>query len=228
MNYNILLIDDGLGSVSFMKKLEEMHDIKSVLLIDNKNYPYALRKRSIFALSVKLLNKFKAENYIVTNPAIAVNLDKSNRCIINGLKKFYERVDKRSLVLTNKYFADYLSKTGDINSVDAQILSNQVQFFDTKEYIVSNILDHHLKEYEYIYFMDSNFYVLKDFILNRYADKKIYFIQDFIIDELDDLNLAKHRKDRSEIFVTMDRRSIYLNLEDIYDDSFMKVKNIAL
>ncbi|CDZ74672.1 Hypothetical protein ING2D1G_0489 [Peptoniphilus sp. ING2-D1G] len=228
MNYNIALIDDGIGSVEFMRELKKRYS-NSALLVDNKNYPYSLRKKSIFAMSIKLLSKLKAENYIVTNPAIAVNLEKSNRNVISGLKRFYDSIDASAIVLTNKYFADYLKKMhGEMNSEDAQILSNQVQTFGVQEYVVKNILDYYLKGYKNVYFMDSNFYVLKDFILDTYSDKNIYFIQDFIMDELKDLNFDKNVKNNLKIFVTADRRSTYLNLEDIYGESYVGIKNIVL
>ncbi|MDO5041347.1 MAG: hypothetical protein Q4D95_04575 [Peptoniphilus sp.] len=222
---NILLIDDGLGSVEFMRKLAE-GGMGGDLLIDNKNYPYALRERSILALSIKLLNRFKAENYIVTNPAIAVNLQNSNRKIIDGLEKFYALAGEGALVLTNRYFARHLKGEKGVKAVDAQVLSNQVQFFDIKEYILANILDYYLEGHEEVFFMDSNLYVLKDFVLKRYKGKKIHFLQDFIMDELEALKVKGNSK--GEIFVTMDRRSVYLNLEDTYAESFWKVKNTAL
>lgn len=219
----ILYIDDGLGAIISSEDFKNCFAADYSLIIDNVNFPYSL-KYKIKKLLARYKNLGEYDCIITTNPAIALNIDDEN--LILNFKNFHEELKDGDLVITNNYFKKHLEdKNKAIRVVDGQVLSNQVQIFTTPSYIVDNILKSYIKDEKNIYFMDTNFYIVKDFILKNYPNRNIVFIQDIIKDELLGKKSSVFREDL-KIYLTGYRRGVYLSLEDKYKRSFIDIKEI--
>lgn len=218
----ILYLDDGLGAIMSCQEFKKHLSCNYDLLVDNVNYPYSLRSGLKNHLN-KGIDLFDFEYILTTNPAIALCLDNKN--LIDGLDSFYGFLKSKDLVITNKRFKNHLEKERkDIRVIDGQLLSNQIQIFTSPIYIIDNILKSYIGDEDNIYFMDTNFYIVKDYIKKLYPNRNLVFIQDLIIDQL------KEKKSLSQVrikrYLTGYRRSVYLNLEEKYKASFIDIKEL--
>ncbi len=218
----ILYLDDGLGAIMSCQEFKKYLSCNYDLLVDNVNYPYSLRSGLKNHLN-KAIDLFDFEYILTTNPTLALCLDNKN--LIDGLDSFYDLLKSKDLVITNKRFKNHLEKERkDIRVIDGQLLSNQIQIFTSPIYIIDNILKSYIGDEDNIYFMDTNFYIVKDYIKKLYPDRNLVFIQDLIIDQLKDKkSLSQGRIKR---YLTGYRRSVYLNLEEKYKASFIDIKEL--
>lgn len=218
----ILYLDDGLGAIMSCQEFKKHLSCNYDLLVDNVNYPYSLRSGLKNHLN-KVVDLFDFEYILTTNPTLALCLD--NKSLIDGLDSFYSLLEPKDLVITNKRFKNHLEKERkDIRVIDGQLLSNQIQIFTSPIYIIDNILKSYIGDEDNIYFMDTNFYIVKDYIKKLYSDRNLVFIQDLIIDQLKEKkSLSQGRIKR---YLTGYRRSVYLNLEEKYKASFIDIKEL--
>lgn len=218
----ILYLDDGLGAIMSCQEFKKHLSCNYDLLVDNVNYPYSLRSGLKNHLN-KAIDLFDFEYILTTNPTLALCLDNKN--LIDGLDSFYGLLEPKDLVITNKRFKNHLEKERkDIRVIDGQLLSNQIQIFTSPIYIIDNILKSYIGDEDSIYFIDTNFYIVKDYIKKLYPNKTLVFIQDLIIDQLKEKkSLSQGRIKR---YLTGYRRSVYLNLEEKYRASFIDIKEL--
>ncbi|WP_138160546.1 hypothetical protein [Peptoniphilus catoniae] len=220
MRYRIAMIDDSLGSVDLFRLITNSYSGHYKLFIDNRNFPYSIRTNRPLTEEGRL-DKIPGDFYICSNPSMAINIKKPG--LIDGLERFYDDF-KGGSIITNKLFKSYLeNKFKNARVIDGQLLDNQVQIFNIDRYIISNILNNYIGEGENVYFLTSNSYVLKNYILHRYKDKNIKFLGDYILKDLEDLGLKKGSSDSLRYYVTGNRIGVYTALEDYYKES-IKVK----
>ncbi|MGO1581409.1 MAG: hypothetical protein ACTHWZ_08400 [Peptoniphilaceae bacterium] len=235
MKYRVLIIDDSIGAIEISRNIKNKYDLKATVNIDNLNFPLSIRKSIIEQRSRRLQESGKLlDLLIVSNPAIALNIDKNkNYPIIDGLETFKSMIEDSSdtLVLVNNYFKNYLEKSyKNIKVINCQILTNQINDFSMSKYIFENILKSYIEDYKKIFILDSSLYIIRDYINKLYKERQIFFLNDMIFKELEEVNIPEKGKKKTveKINVTGYRRGLYLSLEDLYKDSFINIKQFKL
>ncbi|RVU55120.1 hypothetical protein [Anaerosphaera multitolerans] len=230
---NVGIIDDSLGGVFIINSIENCCSENFIMISDNKNFPYSLRRSQIKNLSINLqeaIEKKFIKLLIVTNPAIALNLNYNvDYEIINGLEKSFNIIkeNKDITVLSNKYVKEYLEEKGYKNIIDGQILINSLNMGDSNDYIVSKLMEEYLGDSKSLFILDSNLSILKGKFLELYPEIKFYFLSDIILEELQG-KLKSGEGGKSSYYVTDYRIAFYTACEDLFKRSYIRTRKIKI
>lgn len=242
MNFkNIGILDDSIGGIYVLNSLKEVYNENFIYYADLEEYPYGVKNLSLKSLSNKAADNIIKENLkvlIITNPAIAMNIDKKDLITVNGIESAIEDLkNNNTLILGSKATinSEYLKEiTKDKGFIlkDAQILINMIQDSDTNHYIVFKLIEEYIENFNgNILLLDSNLSLFKDKILNYNNDLKIYTLNDYIIKDFKEIftkDLKHYYKNKTKIkyLVSNYRIAFYYAAEEFYSGRYSAVKKI--
>lgn len=239
MNFkNIGILDDSIGGIEVLNSLEKKYNENFIYYADLGEYPYGMKNLSINRLSNNAAKRILKENLkvlIISNPAIALNIEKNCVLTINGIESAISSLKEESLILTtsavkkNIYFNN-LIKGKNHKVIDAQILINTIQDSDKNHYIIFKLIEEYIgNTNKDILLLDSNLSLLKEKFIEYNENLKVLTLNEFIIKDFEekfitDLKTYSKNKTKVNYLVSDYRIAFYLSAEEFFNGRYSKVR----